>query len=82
MSLIANCVKCLNVRMCDEFSKLCLDCEKELVAAAFEADSHKKAGVILNALLPKIRHEEVDADNDFNVPDSDRRYHGDDYTGE
>lgn len=80
--MTTNCAKCSNVRVCDEFSKLCVECERALVSAAFEAENHKQASAILNALLPKIRHEEVEDDNDFNVPDSDRLYHGDGYTGE
>lgn len=80
--MTTNCSKCGNFRLCDEFSKMCLECEKALVAAAFESEDHNEAAAVLNALLPKIRHEDAEDDNDFNVPDSDRRYHGDEYTGE
>ena len=80
--MTTNCGKCGDIRVCDEFSKMCLECEKALVAAAFESDDPAKADAVLSALLPKIQQDEVDDENDFNVPDSDRRYHGDEYTGE
>lgn len=77
-----SCRMCGQMRICDEFSKLCLDCEKAVAAEAFATGDPKKISALMNALVPQIQNGEVEEDNDYNVPSSDRLYHGDEYTGE
>jgi hypothetical protein len=86
--MLTNCRTCKNIRICDEYSQMCDECERALLTTALQdaqedgQPNFKKVGAVLDALLPKIQEEAVEDDNDFNIPDSDRRYHGDEYTGE